>query len=73
MAFGLSPNFNEPSSDDPTSASQPVNQPVQQPALQAVGQRKKKGFGPNVRNPGALAAAIAKSKRARQSTYKYGQ
>ena len=69
---GISANFNEPQTDDTTSAPQ-VQQPSPVNAVaQILQQKKKKGFGPNVRNPGALAAAIGRAKRARPMTYKYG-
>ena len=62
----------EPTSPDPTSA--PPEQIPSKPSgvTQALGQRKKKGFGPNIKNPGALAGAIARAKRARQSGQKWG-
>jgi hypothetical protein len=86
MAFpGLSADFNEPQSNDPTSApempdQQPSDQPIepQQGRMQgfaaALARRKKKKgtVGPTVRQPSALAAAIARAKRARPSTYKNG-
>ena len=64
MAF-MGSSFREPASPDNTSAP-----PIQDPAN--PNPKKKKPFGPKVRNPGALAAAIAKSKRAYQSSHKYG-
>lgn len=67
--FGLSANFNEPSSKDPTSA--PSEQVPQSPVSQALA-KKKKGFGPGVKNSGALAGAIARAKRARPNALKYG-
>lgn len=69
----LGSSMNEPSSTDPTSAP-PIQQPQQpqQSMQQVLGARKKKGFGPGVKNPGALAGAIARSKRARQAGDKWG-
>ena len=80
---GLSANFNEPQSDDPTFAPpMPDQKPMQQLAPQtAQGQslaqalmarKKKKGVGPTVRTPSTLAAAISKSKRARPGASKLG-
>lgn len=72
--FGMSPNFNEPQSNDPTSAP-PMNdptsssvQPMQNPVAQILAKKKKS----SVRNPGALAGAIARAKKARQSGQKWG-
>jgi hypothetical protein len=63
MSFGLKPSFNEPETNDTTSApSETVPAP----------KKKKKPFALNVRNPGALAGAIARAKRARPSAMKYG-
>jgi hypothetical protein len=70
---GLSANFNEPQSDDPTSTPPMPGQQPQQPAqgqaqglADALARRKKKGLiGPSVKPPSALAAAIAKAKRTR--------
>jgi hypothetical protein len=69
----LGSSMQEPSSPDNTSAP-PEQIPAQQgPSIAKVlGQRKKKGFGPNIKNPGALAGAIARAKRARQSGQKWG-
>ena len=73
----LSANFNEPQSNDPTSAPPvqiPQQQPAQQGLAQALAQRKrKKGLvGPTIKKPSSLAAAISKAKRARQGGDKYG-
>ena len=58
-------------SPDQTSAP-PDNPPsVQNPVIQALN-KKKKGFGAGVRNPGALAGAIARAKKARQFGQKWG-
>jgi hypothetical protein len=70
-------NFQEPSSPDQTSAtSMPDQTPQQQGQTQglaaALGRRKKKAGGPTVKPPGPLAAAIARAKRARPSSQKYG-
>jgi hypothetical protein len=68
----LQANFQEPSTPDQTSAP-PDNPPQTGASIQQVlGQRKKKPFGPNVRNSGALAAAIARSKKGRPNALKYG-
>jgi hypothetical protein len=77
---GLSANFNEPSTNDQTSAPQmPDQQPMQQqqPTVgqslaEALKKRKKAGIGPTVKQPSELKAAIARAKRARPSTYKEG-
>jgi hypothetical protein len=66
--FDTGSSFNEPATQDQTSAP-PESLPGTPPL---GGQKKKKPFGPKVRNPGALAAAIAKSKKAFQSSHKYG-
>jgi len=73
MPFGINPSFNEPKTDDETSAPQ-VTVPteasvaaVQNPIAQLLG-KKKKGPKP----PQALASAIAKSRKAYQSKRKYG-
>ena len=77
----LGSNFNEPQSDDPTSAPpMPDQQPQQNPQpMQAQGlaaalaKRKKRGLiGPTIKTPSALSAAIARSRRARPSGLKYG-
>ena len=73
---GLSADFNEPQSADPTSAPpMPDQQPLQpgqaQGLVQALARKKKKGLV-TVRPPSALAAAISKAKRARPSSQKYG-
>jgi hypothetical protein len=75
---GLSADFNEPQSNDPTSTpTMPDQQPMQPSAGQAQGlaqalaRKKKKGLV-TVRPPSALAAAISKAKRARPSSQKYG-
>jgi len=73
----LSANFNEPQSNDPTSAPQMPDQ-QQQPTVgqslaAALKKRKKSGaIGPNVKQPAALKAAIAKARRARVGGDKYG-
>ncbi len=67
MTFGLGSSFNEPATDDNTSAP-----PIPQNPTQTDTPKKKKPFGPKVRNSGALAAAIARAKRAHQSGHKYG-
>jgi len=72
---GLSADFNEPQSSDPTSATpmQIPQQPSQgqaQGLAQALARKKKKGV--TVRPPSALAAAISRAKRARPSSEKYG-
>lgn len=64
MSFGMGANFNEPKSNDPTSAP-PETDPK---AVQVASPKKKKGF----RDPGPLARAIAQSKRAKQGNHKYG-
>jgi hypothetical protein len=69
-------NFQEPSSPDPTSTPpMPDQTPLQQGQPQglaaALARRKKKAGGP-VKKPGPLAAAIARAKRARPSSLKYG-
>ncbi len=84
---GLSADFNEPQSDDSTSAPQmQVPQGAQQaPSLtpraqsiagglaQALAKRKKAGLiGPTSKAPAALAAAIARARRAHQGGDKYG-
>jgi hypothetical protein len=76
-------DFQEHSSPDQTSAPQmPDQQPQQNPQpmqgqaqglAQALARRKKKGvIGPTVKTPSALSAAIARSRRSRQSGLKYG-
>ena len=65
--FGLNAPFNEPDSDDPTSAPS-----ISGPGNPNPDKKKKKPFGPKVRNPGALAAAISRAKRAHQTGHKYG-
>ena len=69
MAFGLADSFNEPKTNDPTSAP---SENVPSTVSQVLGQqrKKKKGFG--VKATGPLASAISQSKRARQSSHKYG-
>lgn len=85
---GLSANFNEPQSNDPTSApaiqipqgaEQSPQAPMQQASqrvqglAQALAQRKKKtGIEPTIRTPSTLAAAISAAKRARQSGHRFG-
>jgi hypothetical protein len=63
----LGDNFNSPPSDDPTSA--PAMPQVQQP-LPSVPSKLKKPT--KLKNPSILAAAIARSKRAKPSTMKWG-
>lgn len=65
MAFGQGASFNDPQSDDTTSAPPIPPNPVQQ----VLGSRKKQK---NPRNPTDLARAISMSKRAKQSGHKYG-
>lgn len=80
---GSNASFNEPQSNDPTSAPpMPDQQPMQSPQpsqgqaqglAQALAQRKKKGLiGPIVKPPSTLASAISKAKRARPSADKFG-
>ena len=71
---GLSSSFQEPSTPDTTSTPPETSPstPAGQNVSQILGQRKKKPFGPTVRSPGALAGAIARSKRARQTGDKWG-
>lgn len=57
-------SFNEPATDDTTSAP-----PEPNPVAQIL---KKKKKIVNVRNSGELAGAIARAKRARQTGQKYG-
>jgi hypothetical protein len=69
----LSANFNEPQSNDQTSA--PLMQPgptVGQSLAAALSRRKKSGIGPTVKQPSELKAAIARARRARQGGEKYG-
>jgi len=77
---GLSANFNEPGTDDTTSAPQ-IQVPGNQPATPTVGQslaaalskRKKAGLiGPTVKQPSELKAAIARARRGRPSSERYG-
>jgi hypothetical protein len=63
----LGDNFNSPPSDDPTSA--PAMPQLQQP-LPSVLSKFKKPI--KLKNPSILAAAIARSKRAKPSTEKWG-
>jgi hypothetical protein len=77
---GSTAQFNEPQSNDPTSAPpMPDQQPMQPQAppqaqglAQALASRKKKGIGPTIKTPSTLAAAISRAKRARPSSLKYG-
>ena len=75
---GLSADFNEPQSEDTTSAppmpnEQSMQQKSAQGLAQALARKKKKGLiGPTVKPPSALAAAISRAKRARLSSQKYG-
>jgi len=66
-AFGLSASFNEPTSDDDTSAP-----PMPQNPVAPLLHRQKKPFGPKIKNPGALAAAISRAKKGYQSKRKFG-
>jgi hypothetical protein len=67
----LGAGFNEPASSDPTSA--PPENVSPSPVATALGnKKKKKGFGPGVKNPADLGRAIAMAKRARQGGHKYG-
>ena len=68
MPAALQANFQEPPSPDQTAAP-PESVPQPPNPIQALQQRKKK---PMVRNSGALASAIARSKRARQTGQKWG-
>ena len=75
ISSAVSANFNEPQSDDSTSA--PPLQIPQQPApglAQALAQRKKKKrpIGLTVKTPGPLASAISAAKKARQGGHKFG-
>jgi hypothetical protein len=63
----LGDNFNSPPSDDPTSA--PAMPQVQQPLPSVLSKLKKTT---KLKNPSILAAAIARSKRAKPSTEKWG-
>jgi len=61
---GLTDQFNHPPTDDNTSA--PAEPTIPQPS-------PLKPKKPNkLKNPGALAAAISKAKRARQTGQKWG-
>jgi hypothetical protein len=70
----LSGNFNEPANTDPTSA--PVENVPPGPGAESVVAKtlakRKKGFGPGVKNPAALGRAIALARRAKPSNQKYG-
>jgi hypothetical protein len=73
---GLSANFNEPQSNDPTSAPQMPDQ-QQQPTVgqslaEALKKRKRGVINPNVKQPAALKAAIARARHGRPSSEKYG-
>jgi hypothetical protein len=63
----LGDNFNSPPSDDPTSA--PALPQMQQPLPSVLSKLKKTT---KLKNPSILAAAIARSKRAKPSTMKWG-
>jgi hypothetical protein len=63
----LADNFNEPSSTDNTSA--PALPQMQQPLPSVLSKLKKPT---KLKNPSILAAAIARSKRAKPSTEKWG-
>jgi hypothetical protein len=78
---GLGSSFNEPPSDDPTSAppmpgfAAGADQQPQAPPhglAQALAARKKKPVGPTIKTPSTLATAISRAKRARQGGDKYG-
>ena len=76
---GLSANFNEPQNDDTTSAPpMPDQQPMQQPTVgqslaAALSKQKKSGLiGPTVKQPSELKAAIARARRGRPSSEKFG-
>lgn len=64
---GMGSSMNEPDNKDTTSA--PVLNPVAQNVAQVLNQRKKK---PGVKSPSTLAAAIARSRKARQTGDKWG-
>jgi hypothetical protein len=74
----LNADFQQPSSPDPTSAPQlQVPQGAQQPAqlspLAAALQKNKKKTGlVKVKAPSSLSAAIARSRKGRPSSLKYG-
>jgi hypothetical protein len=80
---GSTANFNEPQSNDTTSAPQMPDQ-QQNAVIQraqgiasglagALAKRKKAGLiGPSVKAPSTLTAAIARARRARQGGEKYG-
>jgi len=78
LGGALSGGFQEPASSDPTSA--PVETVPTGPASPQSGQstvsqtlaKRKKGFGPGIKNPADLGRAIALAKRARPSGRKYG-
>jgi hypothetical protein len=63
----LGDNFNSPPTDDPTSA--PAMPQMQQPLPSVLSKLKKPT---KLKNPSILAAAIARSKRAKPSTEKWG-
>ena len=63
----LGDNFNSPPSDDPTSA--PAMPQMQQPLPSVLSKLKKPT---KLKNSSILAAAIARSKRAKPSTEKWG-
>ena len=76
---GATAPFNEPSTDDTTSAPQMPDQGLQQqPTVgqslaAALSRRKKAGLiGPTVKQPSELKAAIARARRARQGGMKFG-
>jgi len=72
---GLGSSFNEPPSNDPTSAPPMPDQQAQAPPqglAQALAQRKKKPIAPTVKTPGPLASAISAAKKARQGGHKFG-
>ncbi len=61
-------NFNEPATADNTSA--PAMPQVQQPLPAVLSAKLKKPS--KLKNPGPLAAAISRAKRARQTGDKWG-
>lgn len=75
MAFGMGAKFNEPSSDDTTSAPpEPVPSPSavsvspgDNPIAALLGKKKR-----NPRSPAPLARAISQSKRGYQPKRKFG-
>ena len=79
----LNANFQEPSSPDTTSAPQIPDQTPQQQQLTPGAQKiagglaaalakRKKAAGPSIKAPSQLTAAIARARKARPSSEKYG-